>query len=126
MIESKANDLMSLLQKSVVYRNVDCIIKFEQLKELAKQVLSYNIDEDFELLLKYLEVDQKIMSIVENNQRLVKFTISPQQNVSPVTEIELSYLQLRETEGKLEIDITKIEGTYDMFCLLNLSVASRN
>ena len=112
MIESKANDLMTILQKSVVYRNVDCIIKYEKLKVLSKQILSYNLDDDLELLLKYLEVNQKIISVVENNQRLIKFSISSQQNVSPFTEIELSYLQLRETEEKLDMDINKIEGEF--------------
>lgn len=111
MIETKSNELLTLLQKRIVFNNVDCLVEYDHLFDLAPQFLNNSSAErDIELLVRYLEANQKLIVFMsENKKKLVKFSMN-NQNVTPVTEIELSYMQLKETEAKLETETNKIEG----------------
>jgi hypothetical protein len=106
LVESFSALLLKQLQTHVVYRNVDCVVEYEHACELAKESFDCISDNDIELLIKYLEANQKVL-ILENaieNKKLIKFTNNANQNVEKLTEIELSYLKLKETESKLERD----------------------
>lgn len=116
MIDTKSTELLSMLRTNVIFNNVDCLVEYERLFELGRKILpEYDADDvqlekDMELLVKYLEVNQRIIVFEgEDNKRLVKFAIGS-ANVMPVTEIELSYLQLRETERKLESETQRLES----------------
>lgn len=110
MIEIKSNEFLNLLRKKVVFNNVDCVIEYERIFDYAAQLLNGNdVERDIQILIKYLEVNQKLIVFTsENNKKLVKFSVN-NQNVAPVTEIELSYMQLKETEAKLGFEVNKIE-----------------
>ena len=112
MIEIKSNEFLNLLRKKVVFNNVDCVIEYERIFDYAAQLLNGNdVERDIQILIKYLEVNQKLIVFTsENNKKLVKFSVN-NQNVAPVTEIELSYMQLKETEAKLGFEVNKIEGS---------------
>ncbi len=106
MIELKSAQLLDILQKKVVFNNVDCLYEY---KKIFESGFTQN-EQDLEIILKYLEVNQRIIVFdADNNKRYVKFSMSS-RNVAPVTEIEHSYIQLKDTEQKLEDDTNKIEG----------------
>jgi len=106
MIEAKSAQLLGTLRKNVVFSNVDCLYEYEKIFELGLT----QTDQDLELVLKFLEVNQKIIVFeADNKKRYVKFSMCS-RNVAPVTEIEHSYIQLKETEQKLEADTNKIES----------------
>lgn len=102
----------------MIFNNVDCLVEYERLFELGRKILpeyeahDVQLEKDIELLVKYLEVNQRIIVFEgDDNKRLVKFAMgSP--NVMPVTEIELSYLQLRDTERKLESETQRLESKF--------------
>ena len=111
LIENKANELLKTLQDTVVYRNVDSLIEYDQLYSIAG---NYS-DNDLNLLIKYLEVNQKVLiddKLIEN-KKLLKFTIRTNSNVEPVTDMELSYLRLKQTERKLELESSKLSQQID-------------
>jgi len=106
MIELKSAQLLDILQKKVVFNNVDCLYEY---KKIFESGFTQN-EQDLEIILKYLEVNQRIIVFdADNNKRYVKFSMSS-RSVAPVTEIEHSYIQLKDTEQKLEDDTNKIEG----------------
>lgn len=94
-----------------MFNNVDCLIEYEKVIEMGSQILSgHNDQNDLDLLLRYLEVNHKVViKELENKKRVVKFA-NGSQNVGAVTELELSYMQLKGTEQVLECDTNKIES----------------
>jgi hypothetical protein len=111
LIENRSNDLLKSLQDNVVYRNVDSLIEYDQLYSLAG---NYS-DTDLNLLIRYLEVNQKVLiddKLIEN-KKLLKFTIKTNSNVEPVSDMELSYLRLKQTERKLELESSKLSQQID-------------
>lgn len=114
MIDTKSMELLNMLRTNVVFNNVDCLVEYDRLFELGCKILPERDDlqteKDVNLIVKYLEVNQRILVFEgEDNKKLVKFAMGS-ANVMPVTEIELSYLQLKETEKKLESETQRLES----------------
>lgn len=107
LVEFKAQELLKQLHSSVVYKNIDCVIEYEKLIDQTREFLK---ETDLELILKFLEVNQKVLIIDSNvvNRKLVKFSVNSSQNVQPLNEIEISYLKLKEIEKKLELEADKL------------------
>lgn len=122
MVEQKGSELIRTLQKYIVFSNVDCIIDYEKLVEISRKIVNSN-ESDIELVIEYLESNLKILvhELEDSNKKVVKFTSNFQQSVSPVTDIELSYNQLKQTEQKLEKDTQNIEAE---ICSLNDTIKS--
>jgi hypothetical protein len=112
MIDTKSSELLSMLRTKVIFNNVDCLIEYERLYDLCRKILPDDdqIEKDMELLVKYLEVNHRVIVFeAEDNKKMIKFAMGS-ANVLPVTELELSYLQLKETEKKLEAETIKLES----------------
>ena len=113
LIEAKAERLLKYLQDNVVvYRNIDAVIQYETLCDIYLNNISGQSDStqsDFELVLKYLEVNQKclINQTELENKTHVKFALNMNGYVTPMTPIEASYQNLKYTEKKLEDEINK-------------------
>lgn len=112
MIDTKSTELLNILRTNVIFNNVDCLIEYERLFEFGRKILpedDVQMEKDLDLLVKYLEVNQKILVFEDDdNKKLVKFALGS-ANVLPATEVELSYLQLKETERKLESETQRLE-----------------
>jgi len=112
LLESKSQELINILNESVVYRNVDCVISFDELKIKAQKLLNKtSLVEDLDLIIKYLEVNKKFLTFVEprvNNQKYIKFTSNLYQNVTPVTEVESSYANLKESQRIMDDESSKL------------------
>ncbi|CAF0814700.1 unnamed protein product [Brachionus calyciflorus] len=110
--ETKSLELLKKIQSQIVYNNVDCVLEYEKLFHLVSDTLN---DQDLDLILKYLEINQKILIIESNelNTKLIKFCSNSNQNVLPLNEIELSYLKLKDTEKKLEFESDKLTNQID-------------
>lgn len=92
ILESKANRLLTLLQSRVVHTNVDSLLEYDELAELASNETSLN------LVLRYLEAQRKIL-VDENSipgKRLIKFTLnSTRQVCGNISELELAFMKVR-------------------------------
>ncbi len=112
LLESKSIDLLNLLNENVVYQNIDHVLSYDELKKQAHKI-HVNQEADLDLIINYLEVNKKFICFIEsklNNKRFIKFTSNLNQNVVPVTEIELSYANLKESERLIEDETTKFEN----------------
>jgi vacuolar-type H+-ATPase subunit I/STV1 len=113
LLEKKSQNLLKYLQDNVVcYRNVDSVIEYEKLCDIYLSNItgeSATSRNDFELVLKYLEVNQKcIINHTElENKALVKFALNMNGYVQPLTQVEKSYQSLKYTETKLEVEVDK-------------------
>ena len=113
LIESKSQRLLKYLQDNVVYRNVDAVVEYEHLCDVYLDNVSgvsSSSASDLELILKYLEVNQKcIINQTEvENKTLVKFTLNTNSSVAPLTQVESSYQSLKYAEKKLDEEIAKL------------------
>ena len=115
LLETKSLELLNLMSENVVYKNIDCVLSYDELiKTVREKILgkSKSLEKDLDLLLKYLEVNKKVLLFNEpkmNNKQFIKFTSSLNQNVSPVTQVELSYSNLKETERIIEEESNKLD-----------------
>lgn len=112
LLESKSQRLLKHLQDRVTYRNVDAVLEYEELCDIYLNNISgesSNTRSDFELVLKYLEVNRKcLINTTEiENKTLVKFALNVNGCVSALTPVESSYQSLKHTERKLEEEIGK-------------------
>ena len=127
LMEAKAIQLLDMLQANVVYSNVDGVIEFKQLCTMSETILNKaSTQKDVDLLIKYLEVNQKLLVIEKDNRKYVKFTLNSNQTVSPLTQIELSYMELKETEKKLEVDTNKLSDEIESLNELIKSYLKQN
>jgi hypothetical protein len=120
LVENKSQRLLKHLQDTVVvYRNIDTVIEYEKLCDIYMNNISGQsafTQSDFELVLKYLEVNQKcLVNQTEfENKTLVKFALSMNGYVAPITQIESSYQNLKYTEKKLEDEINKFSNQIEV------------
>jgi hypothetical protein len=120
LVENKSQRLLKYLQDTVVvYRNIDTVIEYEKLCDIYMNNISGQsafTQSDFELVLKYLEVNQKcLVNQTEfENKTLVKFALSMNGYVAPITQIESSYQNLKYTEKKLEDEISKFSNQIEV------------
>lgn len=99
ILESKADRLLTQLQSRVVHTNVDSLLEYDELRELASNETSLN------LVLRYLEAQRKIL-VDENSipgKRLIKFTLnSTRQVCGNISELELAFMKVRLPEKNLK------------------------
>lgn len=116
LLETKSRNLLDLLNKNVVYRNIDCVLSYDELKNVANEILTTNLEHDLELIVKYLEVNKKILVYFDpkiSSKKFVKFTLNINQNVTPVTDMESSYANLKESERLIEEESNKLNAQID-------------
>jgi charged multivesicular body protein 7 len=117
LVEKKSQSVLKKLQSEVVYRNVDAVILYESLFETFEDIAV----NDLELILRYLEVNQKILITDIDGIRMVKFSLANNNNVEQINQIESSYHKLKATEKRLEIESSKLENQIES---LNTTIKS--
>ena len=93
-LERKAKELLGALQSQVVFRNVDSLISCEKIYDLVDDEGKV-AESDVELILKYLQQNQKLIMSEVEDRKLCKFTLNSAKNVEQINEVELSYLNLK-------------------------------
>ncbi len=107
----KSSELIETLKKTVVYSNVDYVIEYDEILKYCEKILNKKtFQQDTDLIIKYLEVNKKLITFEISNKKYVKFVTSMNQNVTPVSQLETSYIDLKQTESKLEKDSLKLEN----------------
>jgi len=112
-LERKAKELLGALQSQVVFRNVDSLISYEKIYDLVDD--GKVAECDVELILKYLQQNQKLIISEIEHRKLCKFTLNSAKNVEQINEVELSYLNLKETEAKIENEIVKLTSQIEQY-----------
>lgn len=109
LVEAKCQDVLRKLQSEVIYRNVDCVIDYETLNDRVREIVD---KEDLDYILRYLEVNQKVLIVTskELNKTLVKFSFSSNENVASVNQIEESYIKLKDTQNKIQLECDKLSA----------------
>jgi hypothetical protein len=65
-------------------------------------------EQDFELILRYLSAQGKAVASSVDGKRLVKFTHSWSQRCTGITDMETSYVRMRELEKRLEATAARL------------------
>lgn len=109
LIEAKSQDILRKLQSEVIYRNVDCVIDYESLNDRLKEIID---EKDLDFILRYLEANQKILIVTskELNKTLLKFSFSSNESVAAVNQIEESYIKLKDTQNKIQLECDKLSS----------------
>lgn len=95
ILKSQADRLLALLQSRLIHLNIDSVLEYDELVELANSAGESN---NLALVLAYLEAQRKIF--IDSNclpgKRVVKFAaISSGRHVAGnITEIELAFLKV--------------------------------
>ncbi|RNA30539.1 charged multivesicular body 7 [Brachionus plicatilis] len=112
LVEAKSQEILKKLQSTVIYRNVDCILEYDRLLELLAELVD---EQDLAFILKYLEINQKILIVAskELDRTLVKFCFGKNDRVAPLNQIEESYIKLKDAQNKLELESGKLSSQID-------------
>lgn len=112
LVEAKSQEILRKLQSNVIYKNVDCVIEYDRLADCLSESIN---EEDLDFILKYLEINQKILIISsqELDRRLVKFCFNSNDKVMPLNDVETSYIKLKDSFNKLEMECSKLSNQTD-------------
>lgn len=110
LVEAFAEELVTTVHGSVKHKATDYILDWVTLKELSKDIVGD--EQTLNLVLLHL-VKNKRVHITEDQgskTKVVKFVKKEQRSASPVSEVEMGVLRLKETETHLLSEVEKLSG----------------
>ncbi|XP_046850097.1 charged multivesicular body protein 7-like isoform X2 [Xenia sp. Carnegie-2017] len=124
-VEKKAERILSYHYQYVKHSTTDNIIPENVLKSRLKAGNLELSEHEFEVVICQLRKEKKLsVHVLENGEKIFKFSDKNQGRASTVTENDLNILKLRKAEATTKLQITKLNKETDE--LQSLIVSANN